>query len=470
MPAALSFKPYQWRSSMQLSTLLSVAGWMYFAVSLSSGAATQISSDKPSTQHQAVSQVREWRVKQQLTARVRQILRQKANSGLVAVLLGVSESDGSDLFKVSQLFAALERDDFLRIFQVEGKGALQNVVELAFARGIDAGLIQSDTLAFLKREPLFPQMESFLQYVAKLYDKEVHVLAAANIHSIEDLAEKKVNFGPRNSESFMTGTKVFGSLSINAEPMELAHTLALEKLKQGEIAAMVYVAAKPAELFQHLRPEDNLRFLAIPAGTDIKPGYTRARLGPDDYPQSIESGKAVETLAVGSILVVYNWPPGTDRYRKVSRLVETLLDQLKSMRTPVHHPKWRDMDINSPVPGWTRFAPAEEWIKAHAEYERGEIRRQASVPQNSLATAQWPADKVEKLPMNAAEANNLFKDFQRHVQQQALMTRTARRSLEISGELAGLFRDFLQYEKQESVRVGSGRPVDPAQLSDVFGE
>jgi len=49
------------------------------------------------------------------------------------------------------------------------------VIELAFARGIDAGLIQSDTLAALKREPLFPGMESFLQYVATLTMSVVRV-------------------------------------------------------------------------------------------------------------------------------------------------------------------------------------------------------------------------------------------------------------------------------------------------------
>jgi hypothetical protein len=186
---------------MRRSTVLSIATCISLAAAPVSGAiAGQASSEKPRNSQETRATRGDGQLKARPPVQVRQALRQKANTGLVSVLLGVSESDGNDLFKISQLFTALEQDNVLRIFQIEGKGALQNVVELAFARGIDAGLIQSDTLAALKREPLFPGVASFLRYVAKLYDKEVHLLVSSNISSITDLAGKKVNLGPPNSE------------------------------------------------------------------------------------------------------------------------------------------------------------------------------------------------------------------------------------------------------------------------------
>ncbi|TMJ51780.1 MAG: TRAP transporter substrate-binding protein, partial [Alphaproteobacteria bacterium] len=85
-----------------------------------------------------------------------------------------------------------------------GKGAFQNVTDIVFARGIDIGIIQSDVLAALKRNPPFPHVESFLQYITRLYDEEVHILAAKGVNSTADLASKKVNFGLSGSGTDMT--------------------------------------------------------------------------------------------------------------------------------------------------------------------------------------------------------------------------------------------------------------------------
>jgi TRAP-type uncharacterized transport system substrate-binding protein len=370
----------------------------------------------------------------------------------VAVLLEASEADRSDdLFKISQIFSTLEEDDGLRIFQIEGKGTQQNLVELAFARGIDAGIIQSDTLASLKRAPLFPGMEAFLQYVAKLYDKEVHVLASSDIRSIEDLTGKRVNFGPLRSESFMTGTRLFKSLKVAVEPTELTHARALEKLRQGEIAAMVYVAPKPADLFQLVMREDNLHFLSIPANSGPA-GYFPTRLGAEDYPQVIEQGKTVETLAVGAILMVYNWAPGTDRYRKVVRLVRTLLDRVDELKSQAYYPKWRKMDISVVLPGWTRFAPAEEWIKAHTADERNRSSGSSSAdhPKSGSTAQQSRSPQVREALEDSRELHDLFVQFVNYVQLlEAGTPKTANRSLSTAAdELDKRFAEFLDYQRE----------------------
>jgi TRAP-type uncharacterized transport system substrate-binding protein len=433
---------------VRMSAIFWIATYLCSTVSLGGGTVAA-SSEKQRSSHQITgASARDGRPKVAPTAvQIREDLRRKVNSGLVGVVLGVTELESPALFKDSDFFASLERDNSLRIFQVAGKGAAQNVIELGFARGIDAGIIQSDILDSVRLNPPFAGIESFLQYVAKLYDKEVHVLATANINSIEDLRGRKVNFGTRNSDNFITATKIFGILSIDVEPAALPHDAALEKLREGEIAAMVYVVDKPADLF-NFRTKEKLHFISIPS--TVRGGYTPTNLQAEDYPELIEQDKPIETLAVGSILMVYNWSRGTDRYRKVARFVEKLLDHTNTNTTPTHYPKWPEVDISASVPGWTRFAPAEQWIKAHSN-EQTNHHALLSVPENGSAALKLHSGAQP--PSNRADLNDLFTDFVEYQKQQQVK----------------LFTQFLEYQERQQNSTRHPMRADHSFPTPPFG-
>jgi hypothetical protein len=323
--------------------------------------------------------------------KARRELRDKVNSGLVGIVIA-TEAEKPTLFGVSDFFGSLEQDGSLRVFQIPGKGSSQNILELGLARGIDAAVIQSDVLASVRNKPPYPGVDNYLQYVAKLYGKEVHLLAGSEVNSIEDLKGKKVNFGPRDSDNFLTATNIFRSLNIEVEPTELDHTTALERLRQGDIAALIYVATKPADLlnFGH---DEKLHLISVP---EVRGGYTPTKLTSDDYTQLIESDKPVQTLTVWSVLMVYNWPAKNDRYKKVSRFVEMLLNHTK-----VPAPQ---IDVHSPVPGWTRFAPAERWLNAHVE---GPTKHAAGAIDEGISGSSLPPAP----PLSRDERVSLFKDF-----------------------------------------------------------
>jgi len=142
--------------------------------------------------------------------------------------------DGSGLAEATELAASLDGvRDHLRILPIAGKGALQNVTDIVFARGIDIGIIQSDVLAALKRNPPFPNVENFLQYITRLYDEEVHILAAKGVNSTEDLASKKVNFGLSGSGTDMTASVIFERLGIHPDVTNFSQAVALEKLAKN---------------------------------------------------------------------------------------------------------------------------------------------------------------------------------------------------------------------------------------------
>src|SRR5437016_546277 len=124
----------------------------------------------------------------------------------------------------------------------------ETVADLLFARGIDVGIIQTDVLEALKQKPPFPDVEKFLQYIAKLYDQEIHILARNDIRSLNDLRYKRVNFGTYESGTYTSANAIFQTLGFPVQSTMYPQPLALEKLRRGEIAAMVYTAGKPARL------------------------------------------------------------------------------------------------------------------------------------------------------------------------------------------------------------------------------
>jgi TRAP transporter TAXI family solute receptor len=362
--------------------------------------------------------------------------------------------DGSGLAEATELAASLDGvRDHLRILPIAGKGALQNVTDIVFARGIDIGIIQSDVLAAIKRNPPFPHVESFLQYITRLYDEEVHILAAKGVNSTEDLASKKVNFGLSGSGTDMTASVIFERLGINADVTNFSQSVALEKLRRGEIAAMVYVAGKPSRPFREIRPDEGLHFLPVAPTTDLSESYTRTGLTAEDYPELIDAESPVATLAVSCVLVAYNWPTGTERYRRVAHFVQAFFDRLRDLQTPEHHPKWRDIDIPAAVPGWTRFAPAEQWIRK-AGLDSGEPSRHAST--------QEAVPGVPRAVLDFQTRDTLFREFVEYQKQQAPVIRSAALTSPQQREL--LIRDFVQY-----LRISAGS-MDQRQREALFAQ
>jgi uncharacterized protein len=126
------------------------------------------------------------------------------------------------------------------------------------------GIVQSDVLAALKRNPPFPNVENYLQFITNLYDEEVHILAGKDIDSIKDLASRKVNFGMPNSGTHGSAEAIFRTLGIPVEATSFPQPVPLEKLRRGEISALVCVVSKPDRWVRGVRHDENLHFCRSP--------------------------------------------------------------------------------------------------------------------------------------------------------------------------------------------------------------
>jgi uncharacterized protein len=245
-----------------------------------------------------------------------------------------------------------------------------------------------------------------------------------DIQSIEDLRGKKVNFGLRDSGTYTTATAVFRALGVEPDVTNLPHSLALDKLRRGEISALVYVATKPSRLFQEIRPDENLHFL--PISGNLISNYTATTITSDDYPDLVSKDAPVKTVSVGTVLIAYNWPTKSERYQRVDRFVQAFFANLKEIKD--RRPKWREFDITASVSGWTRFPAAEQWLK-----------KAGLGPEPNKATGQ------EQIPLDPKEREALFREFAKYQRTPGSEKATIHLG---PNQREALFREFAQYGKQ----------------------
>jgi uncharacterized protein len=273
-----------------------------------------------------------------------------ANANVLGIISG--GLDGTYTRFAADIAAVIDGVDGLRILPLIGKGSLQNLSDLLYLRGIDLAIVQSDVLAAAAQQKVFPGIEQQVQYIAKLYNEEVHVFAAPGVTRLSDLAGKHVAMDNRGSGTAMTATLLFSKLGIAVQPVYDATVDATEKLRRGDIAAMVRVTGKPARFTTPL--PDGARLLPIPLTEELLETYLPASFSPDDYPGLVTAGDSVETVAVGAVLAAYNHqtPERRDRLLRFSRALSLKFDMF--LRPP-RHPKWREVNLAAGVPGWARF-------------------------------------------------------------------------------------------------------------------
>ena len=263
---------------------------------------------------------------------------------------------------LATVFAAKVPD--FRILPIVGKGSLQNISDILNIRDVDIGIVQSDVLSFLRQKPSLLGLTNNVTYLAKLYDEEVHILGRSDIASAADLTGKRVEVDARGSGTALTASVIFDALGVKPIVVNDDPETSLTKLKAGEVDALVYVTGKPARLFSDAA-SSNLHFLAVPLNPALLQTYLPTRLTHADYPALVPESGPVETVAVGAVMAVYNWAPGSERYTRLSRFVDAFFDNLASLQEPGHHPKWRQVSLTAQVPGWSRFKAAQDWLKRH---------------------------------------------------------------------------------------------------------
>ena len=287
------------------------------------------------------------------------------NRGVVQLM--TARAAGTSVRVAEDLANVIDDGATRRVLPVVGKGALQNLTDLKLLRGIDMAILQVDVLDYARQQNLFPGIEYWATYITKLYNEEFHLLARQDIKAVSDLANQKINVDLRGAGTAITATRLFDLLKIPVTTTNDDQEVALDKLRKGEIAAVAFVAGKPAPLFRDLYGEEGLHFLPIPLSPTVTAAYVPTRLTAADYPALVPWDKPVDTVAVGAVLVAANLQVGSERYKNLVNFVEAFFTGFQSLLDPGHHPKWREVNIMAELPGWRRFSPAEQWLQRNAQ-------------------------------------------------------------------------------------------------------
>jgi uncharacterized protein len=116
-----------------------------------------------------------------------------------------------------------------------------------------------------------------------------------------------------------------------------------------------------------LKSNDGFHFLTVPINEGIAKLYIPVRVSAADYPDVIPKDNPVDTIAVGNVLIVADLRQVPERYRNVANFVDIFFTGFQSLLTPGYHPKWNEVNIAAEVPGWRRYAPAEQWLQRNTQ-------------------------------------------------------------------------------------------------------
>jgi TRAP-type uncharacterized transport system substrate-binding protein len=292
-----------------------------------------------------------------------------ANAWTVGVAGGLLE--GTFIRYAADLAKVLDDGDNLRVLPIVTYGAVGNINDLLNLKGVDVAITQADVLDHFRSNLKVPNIGDRIQYISPLYLAEMHVYARGEFNSLKDLEGRRVGFNTRGSAANLTGEVVFQRLGISVEPVFINNAVALEKMRTGEISAIVHVVGKPNDLFARFKPEPGFHFLPVEYDSRLADYYVPGTLDPVDYPNLIPEGRTIPTIAVTTVLAVFNWQKTSDRYRRVSRFIEAYFSKFSQLQQPPFQPKWQEVNIAGTVPGWKRYHVAEQVLAKVPSAARG---------------------------------------------------------------------------------------------------
>ena len=292
--------------------------------------------------------------------------KEKINAWTVGLAGGLLE--GAPLRLAAEMARVVDDGPNLHVLPIVTRGATENLNSLLYLRGVDTAIINSDALEEYKLQA--PDIQRRITYLLSLFPSELHIFVRPEIESLQDLAGKKVNFNTQGTAAAYSGPLIFSRLGINAEKTFIPHQVALEQMRKGEMAAVVFITSKPVDAFVKGRWEPGFKFLPVKYESKFEDYYLPAVLEAGEYPGLIKQGERVSTIAVPTVLVAYNWQPQTNRYQRVARFVDLLFTRIDKLQAAGFDPKWKSINLAATVPGLHRFAAAQEWLDRQARAAR----------------------------------------------------------------------------------------------------
>jgi TRAP-type uncharacterized transport system substrate-binding protein len=284
----------------------------------------------------------------------------RVNAWTIGVVGGMIE--GAPIRFATDIQIALDDGDNMRILPIVSRGVKQNVIDLLYLKGVDAGVVYTDVFDEFRREGKIRNIDRRINYISHLFLSGVHVLVRPEIRELKDLEGKKFGFQGRGTGVSVTSAILFNRMGINVEPVFITNHQALEKMKTGEMHGLIYLVSKAHPSLASIDPKFGFHLLSVPYDkfTDY---YVPMTFENADYPNLVKPDEKVEAIGVPAVLAVYNWPKNSDRYRKVERFIQYYFDRFDQLKKPPFQKEWKEINLAATVPGWTRYWLAEQMLQ-----------------------------------------------------------------------------------------------------------
>jgi len=300
-------------------------------------------------------------VRPQQVASPRAAQKERMNAWTLGLAGG--QLEGAPIRFAAEIARVVDDGSNMLVLPIVTRGPVENMNALLNLRGVDMAIVNSDALEEYKSQ--LPDIQNRVVYLLSLFPSELHIFVRPEIQNLRDLAGKKVNFNTLGTAAAYTGPLVFSRLGIDVEKTFIPHQTALEQMRKGEMAAVVFVTSKPVDAFVRGRWETGFKFLPVPYDSKFEDYYLPSTLEPSDYPNLIREGH-VSTIAVPTVLLSFNWPANSGRYARVARFVDYLFSRIDRLQAPGFDPKWNSINLAAAVPGMARSPPAQSWLDRQA--------------------------------------------------------------------------------------------------------
>jgi len=304
---------------------------------------------------------------------------------------------------VHNMESELEHDTGLRIVPIMGKNHVQSVYDLLYLKGVDLALVRADAIEYVSRKGDYPIIKSLVHSVAKVSEEKIVIIAHKDYNTMRDLEGQVVGFGLPGSGEYVTSTIAFDVLGVVPDYIEVDNATAIEKLKSGELAAMVYLLREPdavqlgndleaANAIKTLELGDDLHIMAIDESEELSEIYTPTSLTSADLSSVIDEGQSIPTYSVDAILAVYRWQQPSVRFDQTQRFVNALVDSIDGLQDDRYQPAWKRLNLEQPTPNVVSSPLVTTAIKTQI------IEREKQAEQERIAQAQAAAEaKAEKV-------------------------------------------------------------------------
>src|SRR5260370_12680541 len=176
----------------------------------------------------------------------------------------------------------------------------------------------------------------------------MHVVASKSIRNLRDLDGKTVSVDLPNGGTFVTALTVFERLGMKPKVVYIEQRIALEKLKAGEIDAVIVCGGKPYKSVSSFK-DDRFHLVTVDYEKPLQGDYLPARLSAKDYPNLISDQEQVDTIAVPAVPAAPHRAPNTHPDRELSPVVGVAFSEVLIFPNPPFPPQSRGVSRSAPL-------------------------------------------------------------------------------------------------------------------------